>query len=249
MARILTQDKLEEIYELYLRKEGTKSWIEKHVDKEEGVWFSASAAGHCYRKHKYKLLKEKAEAPDRKGLFRMRVGDLIHEDFQKALLRYYKDKLVLTELEIELKDLNVRGYLDIVVLDKQEADLKDVKTAAAFAWKRKFGRIQNRDLNQSEKYELQLGTYGLGLEETKGLQVVNMDLVYYKKDDSGIKFVNISDDYKKKAKEYWEEVSTVCKRDINNIIPGEDVGIPFESWECNYCQYKKVCPSPFKKEK
>jgi len=249
MAKILTQDKFEEVYETYLRKESTKSWVEKHVEKEESVWFSASSAGHCYRKQKYKLLKEKAEAPDRKGLFRMRIGDLIHEDFQKALLTYYKDHLVLTELEIELKELNVRGYLDILIIDKQEADLKDIKTSAAYAWKRKFGRIENRAPTQSEKYELQLGTYGLGLEETKGLQLVNMDLIYYKKDDASIKFVNINDGYKEKAKEYWKEVSSVCKQDLDKIIPGEDIGVPFESWECNYCQYKKVCPSPFIKEK
>jgi hypothetical protein len=231
MARILTQDKLEEVYELYLRKEGTKSWIEKHVDKEDGVWFSASSAGSCFRKQKYKLLKEKAIPPDRKGLFRMRVGDLVHEDFQKALLTYYRDYPILTEYEIEIKELNVRGFIDILILDKQNVDIKDVKTSAAFAWKRKFGRVYNRDNNPSEKNELQLGTYGLGLEE-KGLQVVNID-----------------DDYKKKAKEYWQETITICKRELDTIVPGEDIGVPFESWECNYCQYKEVCPSPFKKEK
>jgi CRISPR/Cas system-associated exonuclease Cas4 (RecB family) len=178
----------------------------------------------------------------------MRVGDLVHEDFQKALLTYYRDYPILTEYEIEIKELNVRGFIDILILDKQNVDIKDVKTSAAFAWKRKFGRVYNRDNNPSEKNELQLGTYGLGLEE-KGLQVVNMDLAYYKKDDSSIKFVNIDDDYKKKAREYWQETITICKRELDTIVPGEDIGVPFESWECNYCQYKEVCPSPFKKEK
>jgi len=243
MERILTQEQLEDIYEKYLRNESSKNAIERYIGKTK--WFNASSAGHCYRKHKYKSLEEKAESPDRKGLFRMRVGDLIHQDFQTALLKYYDDNIIMTEVEIELIELNVRGYLDIVIIDAKKADLKDIKTSAAYAWKRKFGRLENRDPNPSVKYELQVGTYGLGLEHKLKLDVVNMDLAYYKKDDSSIKFVNIVGDFKKKAKEYWLETLSVCKQKLDDIIPGEHLGVPFESWECNYCPYKGTCPSPF----
>jgi CRISPR/Cas system-associated exonuclease Cas4 (RecB family) len=247
MGTLLTQRNFEDIYEEYLRKEGSKNAIERYVGK--GKWFNASNAGHCYRKHKYKMIEAKAESPDKKSLFRMRIGDLVHQDIQTALLKYYKDKLIMTEVEVEIKRLNVRGYLDLVFIDGTEADLKDIKTAAAFAWRRKFGRPENRDPNPSDKYELQVGTYALGLEDNKGLHVDNMDLIYYKKDDSGIKFVNINIEYKKKAENYWLEVLKACKQDVDKLVPGDEYGVPFESWECNYCQYKALCPSPFKKDK
>ena len=113
---------------------------------------------------------------------------------------------------------------------------------ATYPWKKKFGLKKNREPNPSIKYELQVGTYALGLESKLSLPVDNIDITYYKKDDSSFKFVNIDKKYKKKAKEYWEEVATVCKQSLRDIEPGEHLGVPFESWECNYCQYKKYMP-------
>jgi len=208
---------------------------------------SASSAGHCYRKHKYKILGTEIDPIDKKSLFRMRIGDLVHEDIQTALLKYYNDSLIMTEVEVESKKLGVRGFLDIVIIEKQEADLKDIKTSAAYAWTKKFGLKKNREVNSSEKYELQIGTYGLLLEEKLGLRTVNMDLIYYKKDDSSIRFVNVSGDYKKKAQEYWLETAKMCKQDVDKLVPGDEMGVPFESWEWNYCPYRSKCPSPFKK--
>ena len=247
MEQLLIQPKFEEVYEEYLRKESIKNFIERYVGKEG--WLNASSAGNCYRKHKHKLLGDKAVEPDKKSLFRMRVGDLIHQDIQQALTNRYHDKLVITEMLVEIPKLKVRGYLDILVIDGNKADLKDIKTAAAFSWKRKFGRKENRDPNPSDKYEYQVGTYALGVEASgKGLQVVNMDLVYYKKDDSQFKFVNINNDYKAKAQSYWEETLKICEQDVDKLVPGDTYGVPFESWECNYCLYRNHCPSPFKKD-
>ncbi len=246
MEQILTQTNLEEVYEDYLRKESNKNAVERYYGKSK--WFGASSAGSCYRKQKYKMLGEKTDPIDAKSLYRMRIGTLVHDDFQTALLKYYNNKIIMTEVEVELEDLNVRGYLDILLIDGKKGDLKDIKTSAAFAWRRKFGLYKNRDPNPSEKYELQIGTYALGAEKKFDIEVVNMDIIYSKKDDSSIRFVNINTDYKEKAKEYWKEVSTVCKQDLKLLEPGEHIGVPFESWECNYCQYKSICPSPFIKK-
>jgi CRISPR/Cas system-associated exonuclease Cas4 (RecB family) len=238
-------NQIKEIYEEYLRKENSKNFIERYIGKEG--YFNASWAGHCIRKHAYKMLKQEIIPPDRDSLFKMRIGTLVHDDIQKALQKYYNGKgILITEGEIEIPDLNVRGYFDIAEV-YGGIQLNDLKTIAAFAWKRKFGRKENRDPNPSDKYELQLGTYGLGLELKLGKQIVYMSIIYYKKDDSSFKEVIIIPKYKEKAIEYWKNVLSYCKPDvkIDELTPGDTLGVPYESWECRYCSYMHVCPSPF----
>ena len=242
----LTLKNITDVYEEYLRKENDKNAVERYIGK--GGWFSASNAGGCYRKQAYKTIKEETDIPDQKSLFRMRIGSLIHDDIQRALLKYKHDGILITEGEIEIPELNVRGYFDIAELNGG-IELVDLKTIAAYSWKRKFGRKENRDPSPSNKYELQLGTYGIGLQNKIGKDISTMRLIYYKKDDSTFKEIIVPKSYMNQAVEYWQEVNRLCLPEPkwDNLVPGEDMGIPFESWECNFCQYKSKCPSPFKK--
>jgi hypothetical protein len=256
----INKDKIMSIYEEHLRKESFKNSIERYQGKEK--WFGASSAGSCYRKQAYKNMKAEAEAPDAKSLFRMRLGEMVHVDIQQALAKYHHDSLLIFESEIRLPELHVRGFLDIAEIENNTLTIADLKTIAAFAWQKKFGLKKNRATIQSTKYEKQIGTYAEGQRRKcakLGIEIKgdpNLRLIYYKKDDSSFREVDVSPKYIEKALEYWREVNRLVNPggDVDaeplwdNMVPGEDLGCPFESWECNFCAYKKGCPSPFKKE-
>ena len=67
-----------------------------------------------------------------------------------------------TEYQIIIESLNVMGSADIVLLDSEgTASVLDIKTTHSYKWKMMFGR--NKDPKPSRMYELQLGTYALGV--------------------------------------------------------------------------------------
>lgn len=248
METKLNKEKFMSIYERLLRDENKKNEIERYQGYEK--WFSASSAGHCIKKHKFKQLLTEADEIDSNSLYKMRLGTLVHDDIQSAIKLYYNDHIVATEMEIELPELNVRGYLDIGVINDDSIELMDIKTMHSYSWKLKFGREKNRDKNPSTKYELQLGTYALGIQKRVNKKVNKMTLIYYKKDDSLIKFVDVPLSFMDKAREYWEDVNKMTKKyDINTMVPGEFIDIPVEEWECKFCQYASKCNSPFKGDK
>ena len=246
MAKSPLLNNILQTYDEYLRKEADKNAIERYIGKEG--WFNASWAGHCFRKHVYKMLRQEPLPQDTKSLITMRLGSVLHDDIQSAMLKHWigQDAIVICESEVELPEFNVRGYYDIALVYKNKIHLIDIKTIGSFGWKRKFGLKKNREPNPSEKYELQIATYALGCEAKYSKPVVNMSLLYYNKDKSDMKEINILNSYKTKAKAYWESVLTYCKPEpkLDDLEPGETYGCPFESWECNYCLFKHVCHSP-----
>ena len=52
--------------------------------------------------------------------------------------------------------------------------------------------------------------------------------------------------YMKKAHEYWqdlnEELEMVTSPD--DMIPTQDIGVPYYDWECRYCGFAEICNSP-----
>jgi len=242
---LLKVEDLNDVYGQYLEKEGIKDYIDRSSG-ENSTWFSASSAGHCYKKHKFKLLKTETDKFPVESLLKMRLGNLFHDDVQKALIKYFKKGFISTEYLIENEDMNVRGFIDILIIDSI-IEVDDIKTISSYQYRKKFGRKENRDKVQSDKYELQVGTYAVAMQKKLGREVNSMNIIYYKKDDSTIKIVPVSHDYKEKALEYWDNVGKECKKEIDELVPG-DYGIPFESWECKFCQYASKCNSPFKKK-
>ena len=235
----------------------------KHLKK----YFSASSAGSCYKKNIFKLFGFQEKEIEKRSKRLLRLGTIIHEDFEKAMEHYIKTRSddvsdnyeFFIEKEILLDKYNVAGHLDLAILDKkrQKVIVYDYKTKGSYPWKLQFGR--NPKQKTMFNYEMQLATYAMGMSNTEGAGTgVEMALIYYNKDTSVMKQVNVEETYAEMAREYWEtlnewknilnipekyaEGNSEIRKEINNLKPREEiVGVPFENWECRYCPFDHIC--------
>ena len=109
----------------------------------------------------------------------------------------------------------------------------------------KFGR--KPDKNPSTNYELQIGTYGMGLGREYDITDVDLSLLWYNKDTSAMREENVNSIWMEEAFEYWtdlnEVVDSISKPE--ELTPG-DPNVPIYAWECKYCEYKDThCPGVF----
>jgi predicted RecB family nuclease len=136
------------------------------------------------------------------------------------------------------------GSADIVVLDSEStASVLDIKTTHSWKWKMMFGRT-SREPKPSRMYELQLGTYALGIVEQEDIEYDNISLylVYYKKDDSMMKSISVNRVWMDNAAEYWESLNqTLDMVESEEDLPRGSLNVPIEDWECRYCQFEPIC--------
>jgi len=226
----------------------------KYQEKNPGKYYRASSAGHCFKKHWYAINGYEGKEMDEKSKRLLRLGTIVHEDIEKAI-NWYSSQLsgdvsvfeydvnLHTEYEILIKELNVMGSSDIVVVDNEKkACVLDIKTTHSYKWKMMFGR--NREPKPSSMYELQLGTYALGVchQENIKPEDISMYLVYYKKDDSLMRPVEVNNVWMDNAAEYWltlKEVLDMVKEEAD--LPRDTLNVPVEQWECRYCQFEPIC--------
>ena len=248
----------ENIYSNYLNK---KSGEYREKNKDYIDWFSASSAGSCLKKQWYKVNDiQESDPPNNESMRKMRVGTLVHEDFEKAVNYYIENKeddnfIINTEQAVVINDLNVIGHLDCSVIHKErsEAYVWDYKTAASYSWKKTFGR--NSSEFHHTNYGLQVATYAIGLTETiktiKHYDDVEMFLIWYNKDTSQMREQRIPEYFIIDAIDYWNNAVEFIEqiKDETTIMPKLDEGIPFQSWECNYCNWKTICHQQIKGEK
>tara|TARA_R110000787_G_scaffold6835_4_gene23647 strand:- start:192 stop:956 length:765 start_codon:yes stop_codon:yes gene_type:complete len=249
---------LKEIYNDYLtdiESDNKKSYLKKNP----GKYYRASAAGHCFKKHWYSINGHEGKGMDEKSKRLLRLGTIVHEDIQKAIELYQsknipsKNEEVLfqeynlkfqIEYPILIESLNVMGSADIVVLDSEStASVLDIKTTHSWKWKMMFGRT-SREPKPSRMYELQLGTYALGIVEQEDIEYDNISLylVYYKKDDSMMKSISVNRVWMDNAAEYWESLNqTLDMVESEEDLPRGSLNVPIEDWECRYCQFEPIC--------
>jgi hypothetical protein len=242
--------KIEDIYGNFLRKK-------KNVKKPEHKdYLRASSAGSCFKKQWFSLREEeyKQNELDDRVLRLLRLGTIVHADIEKALVDYQENNdeniEIATEQEIILPDLKVVGHLDAAILHKEDgkdgsyiqADIFDVKTCASYKWRMKFGR--QKEANPSFNYEMQIGTYGLGVQAKYEVDEVTLSLLWYNKDTSAMRVQEIDAlKWTSEALQYWDD----CWESINSVenpddmIPGIDYGVPMMDWECRYCGFTKYC--------
>ena len=244
---------LKEIYNDYLtdiQSDNKKSYLKKNP----GKYYRASAAGHCFKKHWYAIngYEGKSSGDDRSKRL-LRLGTIVHEDIEKAI-NWHEDRLrsntnneydisFKTEYAVIIEELNVMGSADIVLLDSEgTASVLDIKTTHSYKWKMMFGR--NKEKSPSRMYELQLGTYALGVcnQENVNPDSISLYLVYYKKDDSSMKYVDVNPVWMDNAAEYWvtlNETLSLVKEEAD--LPRDTLNVPIENWECRYCQFESIC--------
>lgn len=253
------------LYTSYMDAKNQENSDERYVGKEG--YYHASGAGFCSRKLYYESIERapKTNEPNDSSKRKMRLGTIVHEDFQNALSELYiqnniyinniyteeKKKLMTKkkikfhiEGEIIIEELNVRGFYDIVaVMDENGAVyLYDIKTTASFAWSKMFGRYVNNDFHN---YKLQLGTYGYAIKQKFG-RLDGMFLFFYNKDNSDLKNVEVPLNYTELAYNYWRNINIEHQRGVPDFIKGIS---PVESWACGYCPYKDYCKPPNYKNK
>ena len=228
---------LPEIYDSWLRKKN----IEESDKHGKSGMFYASSTGGCIKKTLYTQQATQGSEFNSKTLRVFRLGELVHEDIQRAVLETAKETdtfKVWIEKAFVNKKYNVKCRIDVGFYDMIEKviDIYDIKTVHSYKWSQMFGRSKKG--TPSVNYELQLGSYGLAIREEIGDVDQNFYLTWYKKDDSSMKQIEISPEWEEMAAEYWEDVMT--SPPVNQIERGS-YGSPIEKWNCKYCQFESIC--------
>jgi len=246
------------IYNQYIESENKANTEERYIGKEH--FFGASGTNMCFRKHWYRRNKiEETETTDMVSNRKMRLGTIQHTDFENAL-NWFSNILkndfdnsiynntntssnnssietIVTEGEIILPELNVRGFYDLVIVMKTgEVYLYDFKTIASYPYKMKFGR--NKIPQKVPTHETQLATYGMGVKKEFG-RLDGMFLYYYNKDTSINKQVEVSMDWLWDAEQYWIKANDICTGEIPPPVRVQES--PMHKWECGYCNYLTYC--------
>jgi len=240
-------------YNEHLQVENKK----KYVDFKG--WFSASSAGNCYKKLIYQALDYPRDPMKERVIRLLRLGTMLHKDYEDAInfyLKTFKDRsryTVLLEQRITLPKWNVLGHFDIAIYDHETGILYvyDLKSCGAVKWRLKFG--QKPIPPNSFFYEQQIATYTLGIEDLfekedggKEVKGTEMALMWYKKDDSVVKYEEVPLSYLDTATVYWEELNEIYddiknhNNGLKNLRQG-DPGCPMVGWECKYCAYESDC--------
>ena len=242
---------LQRIYAEYLALKQDERNLK--YEKYKG-WFGASSTGYCHKKQYYKLKDTIVEDVDDRVNRLLRLGTIVHSDFEKAIKVYdkaHKTKIE-TEKEVKISHLKVVGHIDILETDGDINRVYDIKTVASYKWRMKFGR-KNTDPNSDINYNLQLGTYGMAINPDP--LKTELYLCWYNKDNSMMKDpVKINSSWMNKAEEYWidlrDDITEWIEQEVepNNILAGLTPNVPVQKWECNYCPYSNQCNSPLTKK-
>jgi hypothetical protein len=147
---------IQKIYQDWLRKGNDLHYKKRYQGNEK--WFHGSASGMCMRKHYFQHVADvEPRKIDDDTLRLFRLGDLVHNDIQEALIEYasLNGSQIMIEREIQIPDINVRGFLDVIIVEDDA--LYDIKTCNAWKWKGLFGRKPDPDAPVN--YNFQLGTH------------------------------------------------------------------------------------------
>ena len=255
---------IENIYTDYMKAKQEENRKERYEGME--MFYHGSGAGMCSRKLYYQSIEkaEETNQPNAKSNRIMRLGTIVHEDFEKAFSLYNNiiyNKLIynnnkdnkkknnikekqlefLYENEVIIDELNVRGFYDLVVKSKEEVYLYDIKTMGSWPWKYK---IANGGTG-SENHHLQLATYGLAIKKEFG-RLDGMFLLYYNKDNSDMKQIEVPIGMLENAENYWKNIR---KEHVNGLPQFKLGASPVEVWNCSYCNYYDHCNPPYMRKK
>ena len=251
---------LEALYSAYMQSKQEENYEKRYKGKEG--YYHGSASGFCSRKIYYQSIEKAKETnkPTARNSRVMRLGTIVHEDFEKAFelynnyiynkviynknkkKSYIKEKQIefLIENEIVIDELNVRGFYDLVVKYGQEIYLYDIKTMGSWPWKSKI----TKGGTGAPSHHLQLATYGLAIKKEFG-RLDGMYLLYYNKDNSEMKQIEVPMLTLIRAENYWRNIKEEHKMGLPNFKLGSS---PVEEWNCSYCNYYDHCKPPYMKK-
>ena len=239
------------VYHNYLKH------LESKRERDTGE-FHASGAGSCYRKQMYSYYGYPTDEKDMKSYMILDLGTVVHKRIQDSLKWWHglqeQDHHMYIEDKISIPSLNLVGSYDIGVhTTDAEFYLWDIKTAAAYKWTTKFGLKKNRKPMSDTNYKLQLGTYATGIRHKYKPEKLYMYLYWYNKNTSQVREQIVAPEWEEKACEYWLDLNDILSRCGENfesadmLTPGISQGVPFQDWECKYCQFNSICPTTINK--
>ena len=232
----------EKIYADFIDHRNEENRLIRYEGKEK--WYGGSSSGSCRRKLYYKCNSyDKTNETNAASYRKMRLGTIFHEDMEEALEifnnqsqsdNWDKGKFHI-ETELHIPELNLRGFSDAIYESPDgKIYLYDFKTAGSFPWRLKFGK---NGTTHDKRYSLQLGSYGEAVKKTFG-RLDGMYLVYYNKDNSDMKTVEVPLEWTDNAVKWWQETKKEHEAGLPPLRPGEN---PTAAWECNYCDWKDLC--------
>lgn len=223
---------------------------DKYDEKRDKKVIRASNGSRCHRLQKYHLSDVEPKKLDKNSMRVFRIGDVYHHELQQGMkwLIEEKNKNKNISLEMEKKvslkayGLLIEGHFDIRLFDhdKKIIQITDIKTMNP----RAFGYFK-RDPYSKTGAIIQVGTYAKAtIEEFPDYDVVILLSAWDK--DKG-QFCEVEIDVTKALSEfdkYYSELSLSLESDLEDLVPIKHSFSPMQSWECNYCSYNHVCPSP-----
>ena len=194
---------------------GIRPYIDEYLDLEAakrrdyGSYWSASSAGHCYRKNIFDrillpMTSDPVENARKQRIFT--VGHIFHEWMQ----RITKSAGVSVEQESELIDdeLHVKGHFDDLVKVNDRFLLLDYKSQSSRSFSYHKGI--------SGFHRMQLGTYLLMLNKRGDYKVDEGRIMRISKDDLRIEedILLYSDDLADEVTGYWNQLNKYWDRFI-----------------------------------
>ena len=254
--RVLKEHKIGQVYAQYIKAENDKNTQNRYVGKEH--YYHASGAGTCSRKLYFQSVEkvEPTNLPNSTSDRVMRLGTVLHQEIENSLLfnnsnnnniknnitntnitKYIESNEFVTEKEVIIEELSVRGFFDFLHKQGSRIFLYDLKSAAAYSFSKVFDTTKPYTMKHQE---LQLSTYGYAVKEEYG-RLDGMYLMYYNKNTSVIKYKEVPLSMLNSAYMFWANIN----KQHSSGLPGFEDGVsPVMKWECDYCNFLEHCQPP-----
>lgn len=200
-----------------------KFYSNRDRDREQ-THFYITDAGKCSRAVFFKFKKAPREKMEPRVLRMFDHGDYIHQLIMKALVGIREVHVIASEINIPPQQI-ISGRADAILSLNNDLYVLDIKSINSM--------IFNKLEEPKEDNVNQLQLYMHFFQIPKGI------LLYVSKDNQALKdfIVNYDADLCQgllgNLKELKEKIDS-------NIIPSPLPDYP-ESWQCRYCQFRKIC--------
>ena len=200
-----------------------KFYLDRQKDKEQHHFY-ISDAGKCSRAvfFKFKNAPKKEMEPNILRLFDH--GDHMHQLIMKPLLGIREIHVVASEVNIPPQEL-ISGRADAIISSGKELYVLDIKSMNSMI----FRNLTEPKEENTDQLQLYLHYFKI----PKGI------LLYVNKDNQELKEFLVNYD-KSRVNSLLGILQDLKRKIDSNIIPDRLPGYP-QVWQCQYCQYKKIC--------
>ena len=205
-----------------------KELIDKYyLDRQAGkvqTSFYISEAGKCPRQIFFKFKNVPRKEMEANILRLFDHGDHMHQLIMKPLLSIRDVHVVCSEIDIPPQEL-VRGRADAIISDGKNLYVLDIKSMNSMIFR-------NMLCPKPENIE-QIQLYLHYFKILKGI------LLYVDKDKLELKEFAVSYN-KNQAENLLKQLAKLKSQIDSGTVPSRLPDYP-ESWQCQYCQFRKVC--------